>query len=163
MPYITPFLVGANCGFRKEVFKNTRYYDLYAEKMVGEDMYFNWQLSKQGRKLIFLPSVAVKHLNKRGLLKVLRYQYKLGSGACHYRFYVSVKMMCLLIKMPYLTFLLPVGIVPWIGFHILRKQGILELFKFVILLPLLYIGNYVWAVGFFRELSIIKSNSSENC
>ena len=54
-PYRTSFLLGANCGFRKEVFKNTRYYDLYDEEKVGEDMYFSWRLSQQGKKLLFVP------------------------------------------------------------------------------------------------------------
>jgi len=157
----TSFLLGANCGFRKEVFKNTRYYDLYDEEKVGEDLYFSWRLSQQGKKLIFAPSVYVRHLNRTGLLKILRYQYKFGSGACCYRYYVSPKIMSILMKFPFLTFFLPIAIVPWIGSYVFKRQGILELLKFAIMLPLLYIGNYVWTIGFFRELLIKKSNANE--
>jgi glycosyltransferase involved in cell wall biosynthesis len=157
-PYITLFLIGANCGFRKEVFKNARFCDYYDEKRIGEDFYFTWQLSQKGKKLIFIPSISVKHLNRKGLLKVLRYQYKLGLSACCYRYLVSPKIMRHFIKFPFLIFFLPVAIVPWIGSFVLRRLGIIELVKFMTMFPLLYVGNYIWAAGFFRELLIKKSN-----
>jgi hypothetical protein len=69
--------------------------------------------------------------------------------------------MHFLMKLPYLTFFLPAIIVPWIGSYVLRRLGIIEFLKFVIMLPLLYGGNYVWAIGFFRELLIKKSNTDE--
>jgi glycosyltransferase involved in cell wall biosynthesis len=72
LSYTTPFLIGANCGFRKEVFKNARFCDSYDEKKIGEDFYFTWQLSQQEKRLIFVPSISVKHLNRKGFLKVLR-------------------------------------------------------------------------------------------
>ena len=158
--YITPFLLGGNCGFRKEVFKTLRYYEVYDENRVGEDFYFTWRLSQKGKNLIFIPSISVKHLNKTGLLKVLRYQYKFGLGACSYRYYVSQRITRFLMKFPFLTFLLPVAIVPWIGSYVVRRLGILELIKFVSVIPLVYIGNYFWAVGFYRELLIKKSSAN---
>ena len=151
-PCNTPFLLGANCGFRKEVFKNTRYYDLYDEEKVGEDLYFSWRLSRQGKKLLFVPSVSVKHLNKTGWLKVLRYQYKFGLGACYYRCLVSPKIMHHFMKYPCLTFLLPIAIIPWIGSFVLKRLGIIEFLKFIMMFPFLYLGNYFWAAGFFKEL-----------
>ncbi|MFX0203449.1 MAG: glycosyltransferase [Candidatus Hodarchaeota archaeon] len=161
IPYTSLFLLGANCGFRKEVFENIRYYDLYDKTKIGEDFYFSWRLSQQGKKLVFAPSISVRHLNRTGLLKVMRYQYKIGLSACLYRYYVSPKTMHLFMKLPYLSFLLPVIIIPWIGSYVLRRLGIIEFLKFVIMLPLLYSGNYVWAIGFFRELLIKKSNANE--
>lgn len=156
-PYRIPFLLGANCGFRTEVFKNTRYYDLYDEEKVGEDLYFSWRLSQQGKKLLFVPSVSVQHLNKIGLLKVLRYQYKFGFGACYYRCLVSPEIMHHFMKFPCLTFLLPIAIIPWIGSFVLRRLGIMEFLKFMTMFPFLYLGNYVWSAGFFKELLKIKS------
>jgi len=157
-PYITSFLIGANCGFRKEVFENARFCDSYDERRIGEDFYFTWQLSQQGNNIIFVPSVSVKHLNRKGLLKVLGYQYKLGLSACCYRYYVSPKIMRHFIKFPCLTFLLPIVMVPWIGSFVLRRLGIIELVKFMTMFPLLYVGNFIWAAGFFRELLVKKSD-----
>lgn len=161
IPYIVPFLVGANCGFRKEVFNTIRPFDCYNEKRIGEDFYFTWQLSQLGKKLIYAPSVSVKHLNRRGLVKIMHYQYKLGLSACSYRCMVSPKIMRIFIKFPYMIFLLPVVIVPWIGSFVLRRRGMFEFLKFMIMFPLLYAGNYIWAAGFFRELLIKSSNLNE--
>ena len=45
---------------------------------------------------------------------------------------------------------------PWLGSMIFRRNGIGEFFKFLILLPLLYGANNVWALGFYRELTSQK-------
>lgn len=147
-PYATPFLVGGNCGFRRDVFKITRYTD----QSVGDDVMFNWQLVDQGKRLLFLPSVSVEHINKTGLAAVLHYQYKLGLGACAYRYCVSPGVMRILERLPLLVLLMPVGIMPWIACVVLKRRGILEFLKFVALLPMLFISNCVWAAGFYREL-----------
>ena len=152
-PNATQFFMGGNSGFKKEVFNATRYND----KSVGDDFIFGWQLTKQKKDILFLPSVSVKHKNKTGLLKVLRYQYKLGAGACSYRFSVTPKIMRPFEILPILSFLIPFGTMAWIGSTVLKRRGILELFKFVILLPFLYIANIVWAAGFYRELKNQKS------
>ena len=67
----TPFFVGGNSGFKKEIFTALPTYHRYEEDSVGEDFIFNWELRKKGKLLLFLPSVCVKHLNKTGLRKVL--------------------------------------------------------------------------------------------
>ena len=72
--YPTLFLMTGNAGFRRDVFKSTQFCDM----SLGEDFLFNWQLTKQGKVLLFLPSVSVRHINKTGLRRVLRYQYALG-------------------------------------------------------------------------------------
>jgi len=162
MPHISPFLIGANCGFKKGVFKDVRYSDDYDEKSIGEDFYFTWKLSQQGKKIIFAPSISIKHLNRKGWLKVLRYQYKIGQSACNYRYLVSPKIMHYFMKFPFLTFLLPIVVVPWIGSYILRRIGIIEYLKFITMFPLFYVGNNIWAAGFYRELLVKKSNQKFN-
>ena len=157
-PDTESFLIGANCGFRKEIFRNIRYYDHYDETKVGEDFYFCWQLSQLGKKLVFVPSIPVKHFNKTGLLTLLRYQYKFGIGACFYRYYVSKEIMPMFMKVPYLTLFFPVIVIPWIGSYVLRRLGILEFIKFLTMLPLLYIGNCVWAIGFLRQLKFFTQS-----
>ncbi len=60
--------------------------------------------------------------------------------------------MHILKGLPVLTFLMPVGILPWIAATVLKRRGVLEFLKFVLLLPLLVVGNSVWAAGFHRAL-----------
>ena len=156
-PYATPFFMGGNSGYRKEVFRTNGTYHRFNDGSIGEDLIFNWKLMKEGKVLMFLPSVTVRHLNKTGLLKVLRYQYKLGMGAYSYRSIFSSGIISSLNNLPILTFFMPVGIMVWIGSIVLRRRGVLESLKFVVLLPFLYIGNNVWAMGFYREL--IKNKS----
>ncbi len=151
--YPTLFLMTGNAGFRREVFESTQYHDM----SLGEDFLFSWRLTKQGKVLLFLPSISIRHINRTGLLHVLRYQYKLGLGACSYRYDVSPRIMRPLESLPILTFLIPIWTMVWIGYAVLRRCGILEFLKFVVLLPLLYIANGVWAVGFYRELRNQKS------
>jgi len=55
-------------------------------------------------------------------------------------------------RFPCLTFLLPIATIPWIGSFILKRLGIIEFLKFMTMIPLLYVGNYFWAAGFFKEL-----------
>jgi len=159
-PEKTPFFVGGNSGFKKEIFTTLPTYHRYEEDSVGEDFIFNWELKKKGKLLLFLPSVIVKHLNKTGLRKVLSYQYKLGQGAYVYRSRVSPRIIRFLERLPVLSFFIPIAVMPWLGSMILRRNGIWAFFKFLILLPLLYSANNVWAMGFYRELTNQKLKKS---
>jgi len=151
-PERTLFLIGANCGFRKEVFQTLRYYEPnYDNTKVGEDFYFCWLLAQQNKKLIFVPSISVVHLNKTGLLKLFRYQYKFGIGACYYRSHITEGLMSLFIKFSFLSLFLPFAIIPWIGTYVIRNLGVLEFTKYLFMLPLLYTGNCFWAIGFLKQ------------
>lgn len=152
----TSFLVGANCGFKKVLFDNNKYYDGFDESKVGEDFYFCWQLSQQSNKLVFAPGISVKHHNKTGLAEVMKYQYKFGIGACYYRYHVSKGIMNLFLKIPLMSFLIPFAVIPWIGYFVIRRLGKLEFIKYTIMVPLVFMGNYFWAYGFFRQLKNIK-------
>lgn len=156
-PRATPFFMGGNSGYRKEVFRTNGTYNRFNDESIGEDLIFNWKLMKKGKVLMFLPSVTIKHLNKTGLMKVLRYQYKLGMGAYLYRSNISSALIRSLNNLPILTFFIPIGIMVWIGSTVLRRRGVPEFLKFIALLPFLYIANNVWAVGFYRGL--IKNKS----
>jgi cellulose synthase/poly-beta-1,6-N-acetylglucosamine synthase-like glycosyltransferase len=147
-PHPTPFLVGGNSGFRREIFRSIRYHDA----SVGDDFSMSWQLARQGKHLLFLPSVSVRHLNKTGWRKVLHYQYKLGVAACSYRSQVDPNLIHHLEKFSILTFLMPLAVLSWIGFVVLQRRGILEFLKFAFLLPWLYFANNFWALGFYHAL-----------
>jgi cellulose synthase/poly-beta-1,6-N-acetylglucosamine synthase-like glycosyltransferase len=153
-PHPTLFLVGGNSGFRREIFRSIRYQDA----SVGDDFTVSWQLAREGKRLLFLPSVSVRHLNKTDWRKVLHYQYKLGMAACSYRSQVSSNLVRHLEKLPILTFFMPLAVLSWIGFVVLRRRGILEFLKFAVLLPFLYVANNFWALGFYQAL---KNRQSE--
>lgn len=147
-PCEMPFLVGANCGFKRSVFELARYPD----RMPADDWIFNLELVRQGKKLFFLPGAVVTHLNKTGLAKVLRYQYKLGAGACMYRSDYFPETLRPFRVLPLLSFLIPAFILPRIGATVLKRGGFLEFAKYLGLLPVLWIANTVWAAGFYREI-----------
>ncbi len=156
-PYETLFLMGGNSGFSKEVLQDTQYEDL----SVGEDFLFSWKLANQGRKILFLPSASVTHVNRTGLMQVLRYQYELGLGAASYRARVSPRIMRVLGSFPLLAFLIPPGVMAWIGSIILRRGGVLAFLRFVGLLPLIYFANNIWALGFYRRLKGLQPPPTE--
>jgi len=148
-PYATSFLIGGNCGFRKAIFNEVQYTD----QSVGDDLLFNWTLTQQGRRLWFVPTIAVRHLNKTGWRAVLRYQRRLGEGAYRYRSVTTPKAVAILRRCPLLVFLLPWAIIPWIISIVFRRRGIGEGLKATVLAPLLWLGNEVWAWGFYRALT----------
>jgi glycosyltransferase involved in cell wall biosynthesis len=152
-PYESPYLIGGNCGFRRNVFEIARYTD----PPTADDWIFNWELLSKGKILYFLPMASVTHLNKTGLKRVFHYQYRLGLGACVYRSMVSPDDVRIFRQFPFLAFLIPAVIVPRIGGLVLIRRGIFEFFKFVLLLPMLWVANTVWAAGFYRELMNQKS------
>ena len=156
-PYETLFLMGGNSGFSKEVLLDTHYEDL----SIGEDFLFSWNLAKRGKQILFLPSASVTHVNRTGLMRVLRYQYELGLGAASYRSRVSPTIMRVLGSFPLLAFLIPPGVMAWIGGIMLRRGGILGFLRFLALLPLLYLANNIWALGFYRRLKDPESKPSE--
>lgn len=152
----TDFLVGGNCGFRRILFSKVKYYAGFDETKVGEDFYFCWQLLKEGRRLVFAPGISVIHQNKTGMGNVMSYQYKFGIGACYYRQYVSKGIMKIFYRVPLICFLMPLAVIPWIGYFVAKRLGMIEFVKYVIMLPLVFLGNYFWAYGFFGELKRLK-------
>lgn len=153
------FLVSANAGFRKKVFRRNRYQDA----SIAEDFTFGMQLTQEGRGLVFLPSVSVRHTNKRGWKRVFEYQYLLGLGTSRYRRHLSPNLIRLLQRLPILVFLMPNVVMVWISAVLFRKGGFLEFLKFVVLLPVAYAGNVAWAVGFYRGLGQTESQEDLAC
>ena len=154
------FLVGANCGFKRTLFDKIKYYDGFDETKVGEDFYFCWQLLQKAKQISFAPGIFVRHQNRTGLARVMRYQHKFGIGACYYRYHVSKGVMKIFLKIPWISFLMPFAVIPWIGYYVLKRLGKIELIKYIIMLPLVFLGNFFWTYGFFRQINIIKKNQN---
>jgi GT2 family glycosyltransferase len=141
------FLVGGNSAFRREILAGVEYLD----HSVGEDMLVSSRLAREGRKLLFLPRASVSHLNRTGFGTVVRYQYRLGCGAFLYRSKDAPDRLRLLRAMPPLVFLMPLGILPWIGWSLLRRS-VPDFLRFLAISPLCLIGNTAWALGFYRSM-----------
>lgn len=141
------FLGGGNSGFRREIFASQRYSDGPVE-----DMLFSSSLAKNGRRLFFLPSASVLHLNRKGWRRVFGYQRKLGAGTFFYRSQDSPEKIRLFRAAPPLVFLLPVGVMIWIGCSILWRRQVADFLRFVVILPLCAMANAVWALGFYEAL-----------
>jgi len=141
------FLMGGNSAFRREVLSGVEYMD----HSTGEDMVLSSRLAREGRKLLFLPRAAVKHLNRTGFRRVVGYQVKLGRGAFLYRSADSPDQVRLLRSLPLLTFLMPLGLLPWIGYSLLRRR-LADFLRFLVLAPVCLVANTGWALGFFQAL-----------
>ena len=161
-PRSTQYLVGCNSGYRKEVFESAKYYSNYNKERIGEDFVFNWQLMQSGKKVMFDPSVTMKHLNRTGFVNVFRYQYGLGQSAYTYRSRITPDILRPFKRLPILTYLIPFGTMAWIGSTFLRRFRFVELAKFILLLPLLYVANCVWSVGFYHELKSADKNDNDS-
>jgi GT2 family glycosyltransferase len=149
------YLVGGNSGFRKEVLNGLG----YEERAPGEDMAFSSRVAGQGGKLVFLPGASVIHQNRTGFRSLLRYQYYLGGGAHMYRSLDPPMGFALLRAAPSLIFLAPFGIMFWIGTKLLRRGCIADFMRFLAVLPLCWIGNMAWALGFYEALRKERQDS----
>jgi glycosyltransferase involved in cell wall biosynthesis len=147
-PHPTRFLVGGNSGFHRNVLKSA----VYLDHSTGEDMLLSAQLAQQGRKLLFLPRAAAKHLNRTGFVEVFRYQHKLGQGAYLYRSFATPEKVRVLQALPPMAFLMPLAIMPWIAGTLLRRKRYADLLRFAALLPVCFAANMAWAAGFHQAL-----------
>jgi cellulose synthase/poly-beta-1,6-N-acetylglucosamine synthase-like glycosyltransferase len=151
------FLVGGNSGFRRETLAGMR----YADRSVGEDMLFSSHLTRNGKRLLFLPAASVLHLNRTGFRTILSYQRKLGLGAFFYRSEDSPEKIRLLSAASLLVFLVPFGVMIWIGYSILWRRRVADFLRFTALLPLCFIANVAWASGFYRALRLSAGGRPE--
>ena len=147
-PYQAYFFMGGNSGFRKEVCQSIPFKDL----SVGDDFLFAWNMAKQGKSLMFVPSAVVRHVNRTGLRTVLRYQYLLGKGACLYRQVVSPTLSKFFKRIPFAIFLTSPLVLFWMSGIVLRRRNVAGWVTFGLLIPVLLLTHFVWAWGFFREV-----------
>lgn len=142
---VKKLILGGNTGYRRSYIENLNF-----TSGVGEDLIFNYLLLKNTKATITFDSrLAVIHLNKTGLRKVFSYQIKLGEGAYQYRKQLGLKPQTIL-NFPFLVYLVPFLMIPQIVFKtIWTRNYLLSLFSFIFL-PLLFIGNYFWAYGFYK-------------
>ncbi len=141
-------LVSGNSGFRREALAGTH----YADRSAGEDFLLSLQLLESGRRLLFVPGASVAHQNRRGLRRVVQHQRQLGIGAHFYQSRHSPAAMRLFRALPPLVFLMPFGVMLWIGWTILWRRRLGDLLRFGVTLPLSFVANAAWAMGLYGAL-----------
>lgn len=143
------WLVGGNSGFKRSILESFEYVD----SNLGDDFLMSYHLRQEGKKVLFLPNVAICHLNKTGFKRVWNYQKLIGNAAARYRKITSRQIMSIFITFPLLSFLTPFVIIPWITFYVSEKQGIVKLIKFILLTPVTFVMALSWAIGFYEHIT----------
>ena len=138
-------LVGGNSAYLRTALGDERFSDL----SLGDDFRFSWSLWKRGARLSFAPGLAVTHLNRTGVRRVLDYQYRLGHAAARYRRLVSPKLVRVIAAFPPLLALSPPIVLCWAAGLAVRRCRPGQVARLALASPLLLIGNLVWAYGFY--------------
>jgi GT2 family glycosyltransferase len=144
----SPFLLGGTSAFRRWVFERAA----FPETNAGDDFEFTWSLWRDGARLFTVPSIRVVHHNRKGLRRVLRYQYELGKAAARYRRRTSPRITRLIAAFPPLAALIPPVVLLWIGSYVLRRSSPVGVCRFLVISPFLLSANYVWAFGLVHGL-----------
>ena len=141
------FLLGCNCAYRADVLRAVSFPD----QTLGEDVLVSHLVCQQGVDLIYDPSVEVLHTNRVGKREFLRYNMKMGSASAAYQMALRQPRSLPFLWFPALAFLVPFIILPMIFVRVLRcRRPYLK--SFLLLLPVCFVGNLVWAAAFRRRV-----------
>ena len=97
-------------------------------------------------------------MNRTSFWIVLSYQRKLGGGAYFYRSHDSPGQAHSFRAISSLVFLLPFVVMLSIGLSLLHRRTVVDLLRFVLILPVCFVANLSWARGFYDALR--KANRS---
>lgn len=141
------FLLGCNCAYRADVLRAVSFPD----QTLGEDVLVSHLVSQQGVDLVYDPSVEVLHTNRVGKREFLRYNMKMGSASADYQLRLRQPRSLPFLWFPALAFLVPFIMLPMIFVRVLRcRRPYLK--SFLLLLPVCFVGNLVWAAAFRRRV-----------
>ena len=141
------FLLGCNCAYRADVLRSVSFPD----QTLGEDVLVSHLVCRQGFDLVYDPSVEVLHTNRVGKREFLRYNMKMGSASAAYQMALRQPRSLPFLWFPALVFIAPFIILPMIFVRVLRcRRPYLK--SFLLLLPVCFVGNLVWAAAFRRRV-----------
>ena len=138
------YLTGGNSGYRLDAIKDRKFIS-----GIGEDIAFNLELVREGKKAVYDSTLGVLHLNKIGFRKVFQYQVALGRGGFRYR--RKLRFRSLIMRMPILSFVVPPAIVPVIIVKLLLNGDFRDAFLLLLFSPLATLLYFFWAYGFYSE------------
>lgn len=143
-----------NVSFKKRVFDQ---YGLFVDQIKGSDSLYCREIRKKGEQLYYQPKAVIWHRNRRDIKKIFKNQYELGYGAAINRCKYDLRGK-IFAKYPILIPLLPPARLFLIGKRLLISR-FWDFLKFVVLLPLLFCGLSVYAMGFYKGRKVaIKNN-----
>jgi glycosyltransferase involved in cell wall biosynthesis len=145
------FLVGCNSVYRIDTLKVLRFPD----RTLGEDVIFSHDLTALGFGVVYDPAVDVLHYNREGWHEFFRYNRKMGESAAIYHGVLRRWWIRPFFWAPALAFLAPAAILPLIAFDLARSRPS-YFARFVLLSPMCFLGNLVWAAAFRRQLLAIR-------
>jgi glycosyltransferase involved in cell wall biosynthesis len=138
------YLTGGNSGYRHQAIRGKKFMS-----GIGEDIAFNFEVVRDGKTVVYDPTLGVLHLNRVGFRKVFEYHTALGRGGFRYRKKLSFKSP--IMKAPILSFLVPAAIVPFITLKLFTNRDYRNAFLMLIFSPLAMLIYSCWSYGFYRE------------
>jgi glycosyltransferase involved in cell wall biosynthesis len=136
-------LATCNISFKRYVFQ--RYGSFPADFSASEDMAFAWRLASAGERLLFDPTIRIRHLFRPGFQSFIRHQLWLGEWSARARTKTDL---------PYawaaehpLRWLVPLVRLIRIEGRLARRDP-LNFLRFNMLLPVCLSGLAAWGIGF---------------
>ena len=142
------FLIGANSAWRAEAVRG----GIFPDQTLGEDLLASTAVRARGFKVVYDPTLTVRHYNREGWREFLRYARAMGAAAARSRSRLGGPAIALLRRLPWLSFGIPCLILPRIfGRLVWAPWGYLS--RFLLLLPFCVLGQLLWANAFRLALS----------
>jgi GT2 family glycosyltransferase len=113
----------------------------------SEDCVFSWRLAQAGERLLFDPSIRVRHLFRPHLTAFIRHQIRLGRASATARRQVGLPHAWLATHP--LRVLTPIMRLFAIEARLVRRD-FLNLLRFNLLLPFCLPGLVAWGIGFWQ-------------
>ncbi len=146
------FLVGCNSAYRARALQIVRFPD----QTLGEDVLFSYALRGNGFGVVYDPQVEVRHHNREGWGEFFSYNSKMGRSAASYHRVLKRWWIVPFLRVPILAFLAPAVILPSIALDLARSRRS-YFFLFLLVSPMCFLGNLVWANAFRRQ--VLKTRS----
>jgi len=141
-----PFLLGCNLACRKDVFNRVE----FPAQTLAEDVLFCASLRGAGWDIAYKPAVQVRHWNREGWGEFFRYNRMMGWASAGYHKVLGGRSHAVVSRFPLLIFLSPLVMLPRIARSLIGQWR--YLFRFLLLLPVCWIGNWVWGAAFYRAV-----------
>ena len=134
-----------NVSFEKKIFED---HGLFIDQVKGSDSIYCRLLREKGKTLFHQPGAVIWHKNRTSLKKILKNQFDLGYGAAINRHKYNIRGR-IFVKYPFLIPLIPFVRIVAIGNRLIRKSP-KDFVKFVLLLPLIFVGLVRYTMGFVK-------------
>ena len=151
------FMVGCNSAYSSSALKSVRFPD----QTLGEDILFSHQLSSRGYSLIYDPGVEVRHHNRSGWGEFFNYNRKMGRSAAVYHNTLQLRWIAPFFRLPGLIYVAPLVVLPSIGLDLVRSR-LSYFLRFLMLSPMCFLGNLVWAHSFRKQVIEIRATQLED-